>query len=137
MKKTFPVLLLFLISVLFSFSLAFAQEVTTTKTVKEFFKANTKLWVAKKAAENYKASLNKISLKVIQKASELAKADNRKTVLERDIEQATEETFRRAPMSTKELMEKIKLLSIIELTDLNKKIKAYGEELLESAKEKN
>lgn len=134
MKKIFSFLLLFLISVFFSHSPAFAQDITATKTVKEFFKANTTLRVAKEAAENYKASLNEMSLKVIQRATELAREDNRKTVLDRDISQASDEVFGKVPMTIKDLMGKIKLLSIIDLAELSNKIKAYGEELLENRK---
>lgn len=127
MKKTY----LLLIILLFISSLALAEEITTTKTVKIFFKENTNLRVAKETAETYKQSLNEISLKVIKRAEELAKEDKRKTVLERDITKATDEVFGKLPMNVGDLMEKIKQLSIIELVDLNKKIKTYGEELLE------
>jgi len=39
------------------------------------------------------------------------------------------------PMTVKELMEKVKLLSIIDLAELSNQVKAYGEELLEKRKE--
>jgi len=128
MKKTYSLLIV----LLFICSLALAEEVTTTKTVRIFFKENTNLRVAKETAETYKRALNEISLKVIQRAEELAKEDKRKTVLERDITKATDEIFGKLPMNVGDLMEKIKQLSIIELVDLNKKIKTYGEELLEA-----
>ena len=71
-----------------------------------------------------------MSEKVISTASKLVKDDNRKTVLERDIIKASDDTFRRAPMTVDEILEKVKLLSIIELANFNKKINAYGDELL-------
>lgn len=125
MKKT-----ILLLTILLSFcSLAFAEDITSSRAIKEFFGEHTELRIAGKSIEAYKATLNELSQKVIQKAQELAKEDKRKTVLERDIEEASEEVFRRAPMTISELMEKIKQLSIIKLVDLNKKIKAYNEEL--------
>lgn len=127
---------LFSLILLFFTSQALAEEVTTTKTVRIFFKENTNLRVAKESAQTYKATLNELSLKVIQRATKIAKQDKRKTVLERDIIKASEQVFRRSPMNVKELMEKIKQLSIIELVALNKKVKKYGEELIERKKEK-
>ncbi len=113
-----------------------SEDITKTKTVKAFLKSNTDLRVADEAAEAYKNSLNKISVEVIKKATELAKNDNRKTILKRDMGTATELVFRKAPMSVEELMEKIKLLSIIDLADLSNKVKTYGDELLEDQKKK-
>jgi len=123
-----------IISFLFC-SLSFAEDVTSSRAVKEFFKANTNLRISNDAIEAYKTTLNIMSKKVIHAASKLAKEDSRKTVLERDVIQASEETFRRAPLTIAELMEKIKLLSIIELASLNKKINTYGDELLRDNKE--
>lgn len=128
--------IILLLTILLSFcSLALAEDITSSRAIKEFFREYTELRIAGDSIETYKTTLNELSQKVIQRAQELAKEDKRKTVLERDIEQASEETFRRAPMTISELMEKIKQLSIIELVDLNKKIKAYGEELLKKRKE--
>lgn len=124
-------ILLGLTIILLTSTLALAQEITTTKTIKGFFKENTDLRVAQEAAEIYKAALNEMSLQVIQKATTLAKEDGRKTVLKRDIDQATEDVFRRAPMTVAELLEKIGQLSTIELTELTNQVKAYSEELLE------
>ena len=127
MKKTILSLL-----ILFTFSpLAFSQDITRTRTVETFFKERTDLRVASDAIESYIASLNKVSTRVIQKATKLAKADNRKTILKRDTDQATEEVFRRAPMTIPELMEKIKLLSIIDLAKLTREVNVYGDQLLE------
>jgi histone H3/H4 len=109
----------------------FAEDVTRSRTIEEFFKANTKLRVASDAVEAYKSTLNQMSLEVIKKASQLAEQQNRHTILERDIAQASEEVFRRAPIEVPELMEKITQLSIIELTKLANQVKSYQEELLE------
>ena len=109
----------------------FGEDITATKTVKTFFKENTNLQMSKDGSEIYKDILNKLSLKVIKKATELAKAEKRKTVLERDIKKASDEIFRQAPMTIDELMEKIKLLSIIDLAELSKQVKNYGKDLLE------
>lgn len=115
-------------------SLVFAEDVTKIRIVKEFFKKNSDLRVSQDAVVGYKKHLAEISLIVIQRATELAKGDNRKTVLERDLEQATDEVFRRSPMTVDELMEKIKQLPIVDLTELSNQVKAYGDELLKKKK---
>ncbi len=125
---------MFVIIILFNCTLVFARDVTSTRAIKEFFKEQTKLNIADNSVESYKATLNNLSRQVIKRAAELAKKDKRKTVLLRDIDQASEEVFRRAPMNVSELMEKIKQLSIIELVEFNKKIKAYIAKLLENNK---
>jgi len=117
-------------------SLVFAEDVTKIKIVKEFFKKNSDLRVSQDVAVVYKKHLDEISLTVIQHATELAKKDNRKTVLDRDIEQATDEVFRRSPMTVAELMEKIEQLPIVDLTELSNQVKAYGDELLKKKKKK-
>ncbi|MCK5491783.1 MAG: hypothetical protein KAJ14_01580 [Candidatus Omnitrophica bacterium] len=121
--------------ILFFSSAAFAGDITSNRAIKEFFKEQTNLRIAEDSIISYKATLNELSLKVIQRCIELVKKDDRKTILKRDVEQASEEVFRRAPMNIDEIMEKIKPLSIIELAELNKKIKAYADELLEQRKE--
>lgn len=111
-------------------SLVYAEDVTKIKIVKGFFKKNSDLRVSQDVAVVYKKHLDEISLKVIQRATELAKEDNRKTVLDRDIEQATDEVFRRTPLTVADLIEKIKLLPIVDLTELSNQVKVYGDELL-------
>ena len=117
-------------------SLVFAEDVTKIKIVKEFFKKNSDLRVSQDVAIGYKKHLDEISLTVIQHATELAKKDNRKTVLDRDIEQATDEVFRKSPMTVDEIMEKIEQLPIVDLTELSNQVKAYGDELLKNKKKK-
>lgn len=127
MKKT----ILLITIILFSCSLVFAGDITSDRAVREFFKDQTKLRVAGESINTYKEILNDLSLKIIQRAVELAREDKRKTVLKRDIEQASEEILRQAPMTVSELMEKIQQLSIIDLTELTNQVKAYSAELLE------
>ncbi|OQY09171.1 MAG: hypothetical protein B6I30_10175 [Desulfobacteraceae bacterium 4572_187] len=117
-----------------SFAVAENSEITSSRAVEEFFKTNSDLRISSDAVESYKTDLNEISLEVITRGAELAKEDNRKTLLERDITQATEEIFRKAPMTVTELMEKIKLLSIINLAELSNQVKAYSKDLLEKRK---
>ncbi len=110
MKRT----ILVLIIILFAHPLAFARDITSDRAIEKFFKEQTELRIASDAIEAYKVTFNQTSLKVIQRAVELVKEDNRKTILKRDIDQASQEVLRRAPMTVGELMEKIKLLSIID-----------------------
>ena len=119
--------------ILFTFStLTFSEDIAKTRTVERFFKERTDLRIAADAVQSYIVSLNEVSTQVIEKATELAKEDNRKTILKRDVDQATEEVFRKAPMTISELIEKIKLLSIIDLAELTNQVNVYGDELLES-----
>ena len=111
-------------------------EVTKTKTVLQFFRDNTNFRVSKGAAESYKDTLNEMSLPVIKKAEKNAQKDKRKTILDRDVDQAAEEVFRQAPISVKELMGKVRLLSVIDLSDFSNQVLLYNEELLEKAKKK-
>ena len=53
-----------------------------------------------------------------------------------DIQRATDDVFRRSPLTVAELMEKIKQLSIIDLAALSNQIKAYGDDLLNDKKKK-
>lgn len=130
MKK----LLLSLFILFISSSTSYSEDITKTRTIEQFFKEKTELRVATGAIESYKDSLNEISTQVIKRAEELANKDNRKTIMERDIDQATEEVFRQAPMTIAELMEKIKLLSIIDLAELANQVDTYAEELKKTQK---
>ena len=121
-------------SVLLSTSLVYSGDVTKSRTIEEFFKEKTQLRVAQEAVETYKTSLNQLSAQVIQKAEALAKKENRTTILDRDIQQAADDVFRRSPLTVAELMEKITQLSIIDLTNLSNKVKAYAEDLLKQKK---
>ena len=121
-------------SVLLSTSLVYSGDVTKSRTVEEFFKEKTHLRVSQEAVETYKSSLNQLSAQVIQKAEALAKKENRTTILDRDIQQAADDVFRRSPLTVAELMEKITQLSIIDLSGLSNKVKAYAEDLLKQKK---
>ena len=122
--------------VLLSSSPVFSADITKSRTVEEFFKEKTKLRVAQEAIETYKTTLTKMSEQVIQQAETRAKEDNRTTILDRDIQRATDDVFRRSPLTVAELMEKIKQLSIIDLAALSNQVKAYGDDLLETKKKK-
>ena len=119
---------------LFVSSVPFAQDVTRSRTIEDFFKANSPLRVSKEAVDGYKDTLNKMSLQVIKKATTLAKAAKRKTVLERDITQAADDVFRRSPIAVSEIMEKITQLPMIDLVELTNQVNAYGEKLLKKKK---
>ena len=122
--------------VLLSSSPVFSGDITKSRTVEEFFKEKTKLRVAQEAIETYKTTLTKMSEQVIQQAETRAKEDNRTTILDRDIQRATDDVFRHSPLTVAELMEKIKQLSIIDLAALSNQIKAYGDDLLNDKKKK-
>ncbi len=121
---------------IFSASFIRAGDITSTRSVKQFFKGNTDLRIAVDSIDLYKSLLNELSQKVIERAAKLAKGDNRTTVLKRDIDQASDEIFGKLPLTVAELMEKIKLLSIVDLTELSNQVKTYGDELLKNKKKK-
>jgi histone H3/H4 len=122
--------------VLLSSSPVFSGDITKSRTVEEFFKEKTALRVAADAIETYKTTLTQMSEQVIKQAEALAKKENRTTILDRDIQRATDDVFRRSPLTVAELMEKIKQLSIIDLAALSNQVKAYGDDLLETKKKK-
>ena len=127
---------LLMVFVLLSSSPVFSGDITKSRTVEEFFKEKTALRVAADAIETYKTTLTQMSEQVIKQAESLAKKENRTTILDRDIQRATDDVFRRSPLTVAELMEKIKLLSIIDLAALSNQVKAYGDDLLETKKKK-
>jgi len=115
-------------------SFAFAEDISRIRTVEEFFKQNTDLRVSDEAVGAYLKTLNEMSLKVIQKATQIAKEDKRQTILDRDINKASDEVFRRAPITVAELMEKVTQLSIIDLSELASRVRAYANSLIEKKK---
>ena len=127
---------LLMVFVLLSSSPVFSGDITKSRTVEEFFKEKTALRVAADAIETYKTTLTQMSEQVIKQAESLAKKENRTTILDRDIQRATDDVFRRSPRTVAELMEKIKQLSIIDLAALSNQIKAYGDDLLNDKKKK-
>jgi len=133
MKKLTLLLALLLITP----ALTFAEDgdLASSRSIKEYFKQTTDLRIAVDSVEEYKQTLNELTTKVLEKADQLAKDDKRKTLLKRDIQKASDAVFRRAPMNVTELMQKIKQLSIIELAELSRQIKTYGEEILEERAE--
>ena len=124
--------LLFIVMGIFICSLLFAadREITSTRTVKEYFKSKTDLRVAVNAIDLYKSFLNYISQNVVNRAVQLAKGYKRSTILDRDVTKASDEVLRRTPATVAELMTHIKELSIVDLTELTNQINAYGDELL-------
>jgi len=128
--------LLLIVMFIFSASFIRAEDIASTRSVKQFFKNKSDLRVAVDSIDLYKSLLNELSQKVIERATELAKGDDRTTVLKRDIDQASDEVFRKSPMTIAELMEKIEQLPIVDLTELSNQVKAYSDELLKKKKKK-
>jgi len=131
-RLSFVLMSIFIFSVLF----AAAEEITSSRSIKQFFKSKTDLRVAVDAIDLYKTLLNDLSQKVIERAVQIAKEGKRTTILNRDIAQASDEVFRRTPVTVAELMEHIKLLSIVDLTELTNQVKTYGDELLAEKQKK-
>jgi len=130
--------ILFVLMSVFTFALLFAadEEITSSRSIKQFFKSKTDLRVAVDGIDLYKSLLNDLSQKVIERAVLIAKEGKRTTILNRDIAQASDEVFRRTPVTVAELMDHIKQLSIVDLTELTKQVKIYGDELLAEKQKK-
>lgn len=130
--------LLFILTSMFIVSFLFAAtvEITSSRSIKEFFKSKTDLRVAVDGIDLYKSLLNDISQKVIDRAVQIAKDGKRTTILNRDIAQASDEVLKRTPVTVAELMEQIKQLSIVDLTELTNQVKTYGDDLLAEKQKK-
>lgn len=105
-------------------------SVTKPFTLETFMKQTTKLKITTNVIEDFIQALDELVTKITQTAERFALKEQRKTIMPRDLEKALDEILKRGPLTVHELMQKIQPLSIIELTDLSKKIKKLAEELL-------
>lgn len=93
-------------------------------------KQTTKLKIATNCIEDFIKALDELTSKITQTSQTYTIKEQRKTIMPQDLEKALDEILKRGPLSVDELTQKIQPLSIIELTDLSKKIKKLADELL-------
>jgi histone H3/H4 len=106
------------------------KSVTKLYTLGQFMKTATNLKISEDTIEDLIRTLDEIVIKITMLSEKFAAAEKRKTILPHDLEQALDEILRRGPLTVDELLAKIEPLSIIELSQLSKKIKQKADELL-------
>lgn len=106
------------------------KSVTKLYTLGQFMKTTTNLKISEDTIEDLIRTLDEIVTKITGLSEKFAAAEKRKTIMPHDLEQALDEILRRGPLTVDELLQKIEPLSIIELSQLTKKIKQKADELL-------
>ena len=105
-------------------------SVTKPFTLETFMKQTTKLKITTNVLEDFIQALDELATKITKTSEAFAIKEQRRTIMPQDLDKALDEILKRGPLSVDELTQKIEPLSIIELTDLSKKIKKMAEELL-------
>ena len=106
------------------------KSVTKLYTLGQFMKTVTNLKISEDTIEDLIRTLDEIVTKITRSSEKFATAEKRKTIMPHDLEQALDEILRRGHLTVDELLSKIEPLSIIELSELTKKIKQKADELL-------
>lgn len=106
------------------------KSVTKLYTLGQFMKTVTNFKISEDTIEDLIRTLDEIVTKITRFSEKFATAEKRKTIMPYDLEQALDEILRRGPLTVDELLAKIEPLSIIELSQLSKKIKQKADELL-------
>jgi histone H3/H4 len=107
-----------------------AKNVTKPYTLGQFMKGITNLRISDDTLEDFIHALDELVTKITKASEKLATKEKRKTIMPQDLDKALDEILHRGPLSVDELLEKIEPLSIIELSQLAKKIKQKADELL-------
>ena len=107
-----------------------AKNVTKPYTLGQFMKEITTLRISDDVLEDFIRTLDELVTRITETSAKLAKKEERKTIMPDDLDQALDEILHRGPLTVDELLEKIEPLTIIELSQLAKKIKQKAEELL-------
>lgn len=106
------------------------KSVTKLYTLGQFMKTATNFKISEDTIEDLIRTLDEIVTKITRFSEKFATAEKRKTIMPHDLEQSLDEILRRGPLTVDELLAKIEPLSIIELSQLSKKIKQKADELL-------
>ena len=107
-----------------------AKNVTKPYTLEQFMKEITTLRISDDVLGDFIRTLDELTTRITKASEKLAKKEERKTIMPADLEKALDEILRRGPLTVDELLQKIEPLSIIELSQLAKKIKQKADELL-------
>jgi histone H3/H4 len=108
------------------------KSVSVTKpfTLQTFMKTVTSLKISRDVLADFITALDDLVSKITKTSGKFAEQDNRKTILAPDLEKALQEILRTGGLTVDELLPKIEMLSIIELSRLSKEIKKMADELL-------
>ena len=106
------------------------KSVTRTYTLGQFMKTATNLKISEDVLKDFIRVLDELVTKITRLSEKLATAQKRKTIMPDDLDHAIDEILRRGPLTTDELLKKIEPLSIIDLSQLAKKIKQKADDLL-------
>ncbi len=112
------------------------KSVTKPYTLGQFMKTVTKLKISEDTMEDLIRTLDELVTKITRLSEKVATTEKRKTIMPNDLDKAIDEILRRGPLTVDELLAKIEPLSIIELSQLAKKIKQKAGELLKPKKTK-
>lgn len=105
-------------------------SITKPYTVEKFMKSITTLRISADVYEDFIRTLDELSGEIAKLSQTLAKKEGMKTIMPVHLKKASDEILRRGPLTVDELLKKIKPLTIIQLSDLAKKIKKMAEDLL-------
>ena len=106
------------------------DSVTKPYTIETFMKNLTTLRISNDVYGDFIRTLDDLVTNITKLSAKLAKKEGMKTIMPAHLDKATEEILRRGPLTVDEILQKIEPLTIIELSDLAKKIKQKAEELL-------
>lgn len=100
-------------------------------------KSVTKLKISDNVLEDLIRTLNELVTKITKASEEFTKKEKRKTIMPVDLEKSLDEILRRGPLTVDELLKKIEPLTIIELSQLAKKIKKRADDLLKPSQKRS
>ena len=108
------------------------KSVSVTKpfTLETFMKQATELKISTNVLTDFIQALNELVTKITKASETFAIKEERKTIMPQDLEKALDEILKRGPLTVDEILQKIEPLSIIELSQLAKKIKQKADDLL-------
>ena len=107
-----------------------AKNVTKPYTLEQFMKKITTLRISDDVLEDFIRTLDELVTKVTEVSAKLARKEKRKTIMPNHLDKALDEILHRGSLTVDELLEKIEPLTIIQLSQLAKKIKQKADELL-------
>jgi len=106
------------------------NSITRVHTLETFMKTITKLKISDNVLEDFIHGLDELAAKITKTSEKFAEEEKRKTIMPPDLAKAWEEILKTGPLSVDEILGKIEPLSIIELSQLAKKIQQKADDLL-------
>ncbi len=106
------------------------RSVTRPTTLEHFMKTLTTLRLSEDIYEDLIRTLDKLITDITRLSTKLARQERMKTVMPAHVEKATQEILRTGPLTVPELRDRIKPLTIIELSQLTEEVEKMAQELL-------